>query len=161
MLLFEIQKSSIDETVAYIDHVKERALVGIRLGMRDGVRGLAEAEVEATAGHAPSPNSKDSDKLATILGKAGRVIETETEVVAVYQPRNRGKQPHYWLEYGAEIPAVERTLMTMQLQGDRVFRMGHKAFSLPPKPFFFTTAQAYVNEWFDKINARVGEALNA
>jgi hypothetical protein len=161
MLLLEISQTSIAEVAEYIDHVKERALVGIRLGMRDGVRGLAQAEVEAGSAHPPAPGNKESDHLATILGRAGRVIETEDEINAVYQPRSAGKQPHYWLEFGADVPEVEHTLMRMNLAGEEFFRFGHKAFHIPAHPFFFSTAQSYLETWMQVLFGRVDEAMNA
>jgi hypothetical protein len=163
MILFNLSQTSVDSTVSYIDHLQERILVGIRLGMKDGVRGLREAEVEAGAAHPPDPrNTKSNDLLANILGRAGRVIETGEEITAIYKPRNAGKQPHYWLENGVNIPAVENTAMNMivGMRNPGWYR-AHKAFNEPAKPFFFSTAEAYKGQFFERVSARVQEAMNA
>jgi hypothetical protein len=162
MILFNLSQTSVDESISYIDHLKERILVGVRLGMKDGVQGLRQAEVEAASAHPPDPRpEKDNDRLASILGRAGRVIETEDAIAAIYKPRNRGKQPHYWLEYGVNIPAVEDTLMAMKIGGDTDLRKAHKAFSIGAKPFFFATGEGYQAEFFERLKSRVEEALSA
>jgi hypothetical protein len=155
MILFQLTQTSIDASVAHIQHVEERILVGIRLGMRDGVKGLAQAEVEAAAPH------RKSGLLEKILGRAGRVIETDTEIVAAYRPRNAAKQPHYWLEYGVDIPAVEDTLMAMNIGGETLFRRGHKEHTLRAQPFFFAAAEGYEGQFYERLSARVQEAMNA
>jgi hypothetical protein len=161
MILFSLSQTSIDESISYIDHVKERILVGIRLGMRDGVRGLRDAEVEASADHPSDPRNKPNDLLANILGRAGRVIETDTEITAIYKPRNAGKQPHYWLEYGVTIPAVEDTLMAMSVEGGVIFRRAHKEFAEAAKPFIIATGEGYQGEFLEHVETRVDEALHA
>ncbi len=162
MILFSLSQTSIDECVSYIDHVQERILVGIRLGMRDGIRGLREAEVEAAGDHPPDPRNKPNDLLSNILGRAGRVIETDSEVTAIYKPRNAGKQPHYWLEYGVNIPSVEGILMNM-VAGMRApgFYSAHKEFSEAAKPFILATGEGYQGEFLEKVEQRVDEALHA
>jgi hypothetical protein len=162
MILFTLDKTSVDSAVSYIDHLQERILVGVRLGMRDGVKGLAKAEVEAASSHqGTDPKTAEHDKLANILGRAGRVIETDESVTAVYKPRNLGKQPHYWLEYGVNIPEVEGPLMPMDISGQTLFRHKHKAFSERAQPFFFSTGEEYQGQFFERIQARVQEAMTA
>jgi hypothetical protein len=155
MILFSIDQSSVDATVANIDHVKERVLVGIRLGMRDGIRALAQAEADAVA------SRTKSGYLEEILGRAGRVIETEDKITAIYRPRAQGKQPHYWLEYGAHVPAVADKLMAMNIAGQLIYRMGHKAFDISARPFFFQTADSFKSEFFQLLQCRVNQALTA
>jgi hypothetical protein len=168
MILFNLSQISVNECVSYIDHLQERILVGIRLGMRDGVRGLREAEVEAGASHYGSHYSgsaqaqKPNDLLANILGRAGRVIETGEAITAIYKPRNAGKQPHYWLEYGANIPEVENTRMAMfvGMKAPGVYS-AHKAHTLAAQPFFFSAGEAYKGQFYEKLSARVQEAMSA
>jgi hypothetical protein len=156
MIRFDITPGSVDALASHIDHVKERLLVGIRLGMKDGLRGLSLAEVEAAAPH------RKTGLLEEILGRAtGRVVETDTEVTGTYRPRSRDKQPHYWLEFGAHVPAVKNKLMAMDIQGQLAYAMSHPAFEIPAHPFFFAAAEAYVGTFLERIDARVEEALNA
>ena len=137
MILFTVSRSSIDAVSNHIDNVKQRVLVGIRLGMRDGIRSLAQAEVEAVAGH------RRTGLLARILGRGGRVIETGDKITAVYRPRYAGKQEHYWLEYGTKNPSVEGKLMQINVAGATVYRMSRRAFQMPGQPFFFATAEGF------------------
>jgi hypothetical protein len=161
MILFHLSQTSVDESISYIDHLKERILVGIRLGMKDGVQGLRQAEVDAGSSHHSERPEKDSDKLSNILARAGRVIEAGDAITAIYKPRNAGKQPHYWLEYGVNVPAVADTLMAMEIDGETIFRRAHKAFSISAKPFFFATGEGYQAEFFERLKSRVEEALSA
>jgi hypothetical protein len=162
MVLFTLDKTSVDSTVSYIDHLQERILVGVRVGMKDGVKGLAQAEVEAAAAHPSDPRSKPNDMLANILGRSGRVIETDDDINAIYKPRNAGKQAHYWLEYGYHVPAVGNTVMNMivGMRAPGVYR-AHKEFSVPARPFFFSIGEGYQGQFFEKIQARVREAMSA
>jgi|GEM_PF-5278324 len=155
MILFQITQTSVDASVAHIENMQERILVGIRLGMRDGVRGLAQAEAAAAAPH------RKTGLLERILGRAGRVIETGTEIVAIYKPRSSSKQPHYWLEYGVSIPEVTDVLVPMQIGGETLFRSAHKAFTEAAKPFIIATGEAYEGAFFERLSARVDEALHA
>lgn len=155
MLLFNISQTSVDAVTEHIENIKQRIMVGIRLGMRDGIRGLAQAEVQATSGHTKS------GELARILASSGKVFETADQIVAVYRPRNAGKQPHYWLEYGTHVPEVSGPLMAMNIGGEQLFRRGHRAFDVPARPFFFTTAEAYKARFLEAVSARVDEAVRA
>lgn len=155
MILFSVDSSSVQAVVDNIDHVKERVLVGIRLGMRDGIRALAQAEAQAVAGH------RKSGYLNEILSRAGRVIETEEKITAIYRPRAQGKQPHYWLEYGAHVPAVTEKFMAMNIAGQLIYRTGHKSFDIPARPFFFQTADSFKSEFFQILQDRVDQAMKA
>jgi hypothetical protein len=155
MILFSVNRASIDAVSNHIENVKQRVLVGIRLGMRDGIRGLAQAEVEAVGGH------RRTGLLARILGRGGRVIETGDQITAVYRPRYAGKQEHYWLEYGTKNSAVEDKLMQINVAGSAIYRMSRKAFKTPAQPFFFATAEGFRDRFIEIVKARMDEVMNA
>jgi hypothetical protein len=155
MILFSISRASIDTVSNHIESLKQRVLVGIRLGMRDGIRGLARAEQDAVAGHTRT------GLLARILGRGGRVIESGEQISAVYRPRYAGKHEHYWLEYGTKNPAVEGKLMQINVAGATVYRMSRKAFQMPGQPFFFATAEGFRERFFEILKARMDEAMKA
>jgi hypothetical protein len=155
MILITINPESITGIVDHLASVYRRILVGIRLGLRDGLRGLAAAEVEAASSH------RRTGLLERILGQPGRIIETDDSIVAIYRPRFSGKQPHYWLEYGAHIPEVSDTVLAMQIEGETMVRRGHQAFDVPAHPFFFATGEAYRGALLASIQARVAEAMRA
>ncbi len=155
MILFTISRSSIDAVSNHVENVKQRVLVGIRLGMRDGIRGLARAEQEAVSGHSRT------GLLERILGRGGRVIESGEQISAVYRPRYAGKQEHYWLEYGTKNPAVEGKLMQINVAGTIMYRMSRKAFQTPGQPFFFATAEGFREQFFEILKARMDEVMKA
>jgi hypothetical protein len=155
MILFTIRRSSIDAVSNHVENVKQRVLVGIRLGMRDGIRALARAEVEAVSGH------RRTGLLERILGRGGRVIESGEQISAVYRPRYAGKQEHYWLQYGVKNPAVEGKLMQINVAGGTVYRMSRKGFETPGQPFFFATAEGFREQFFEILKARMDEAMRA
>ncbi len=155
MILFTVNRASIDAVSNHIENVKQRVLVGIRLGMRDGIRGLARAEVEAVSGHTRT------GLLERILGRGGRVIESGEQISAVYRPRYAGKQEHYWLEYGTKNPAVKDKLMQINVAGTIMYRMSRKGFETPGQPFFFATAEGFKGRFFEILKARMDEAMKA
>jgi hypothetical protein len=152
MIVFTVSRASIDAVANHIDHVRQRLIVGIRLGLRDALRGLARAEQEALSSH------RRSGLLERILGQGGRVIESGGQIAAVYRPRMAGKQPHYWLEYGTRHAAVDHLLMQV---APKVYRMGREAFETSGQPFFFTTAEGFREQFFEILQARVEEAMKA
>lgn len=155
MISFALNRSSLEAALGHIDNVKQRVVVGIRLGMRDAMRGLSRQEVEAVSGH------QKTGKLARILGQGGRVIETGDFVTGIYRPRSPDLQPHYWLQYGVKIPAVSGTLMQMNIAGATLYRMGHRAFETPRQPFFFTTADQFREQFFRILAERLDQAIQA
>ena len=155
MILFTINRASMDAISNHIEDVKQSVLVGIRLGMHDGIRALARAEAEAASGHSRT------GLLERILSRAGRVIETQDLITAVYRPRSPGKQPHYWLEYGVKNPAVSGELMQMNIGGQVIYRMSRKAFETPGQPFFFATGENFRARFFEIVSERIGQAMSA
>ena len=155
MILFSISRASIDAVANHVDEVKRRVLVAIRLGMSAGIRGLAQAEVQATEDHTRT------GKLEHILGRAGRVVESGDQIVAIYRPRSPDLQPHYWLQYGTKNPAVGGQLMKLSLGNQVFYRMARAGFEWPGRPFFFSTAEDYKGRFFEILRDRVNQALNA
>jgi|SRR6185437_11221148 len=155
MILLTIDQAAIDAVTDQIDMLNERMRVGVRLGMRDALRGLAQAESEAAAVH------HRTGLLEKILGKGTKIIETDDEITGVYRPRYSGKQEHYWMEFGAHVPAVTDRLMDLHLQGEEAWRTAHEAFEIPAHPFFFDTAEAFKDQFMEMLTARVQEALQA
>lgn len=154
MILFKLSQDSVESAVGHIESIKERVLVGIRLGMRDGLRGLAQAEVTAVASH------RKSGLLERILSRSGKVIETDQGILATYRPRYSGKQPHYWLESGVNVPAVDAR-MKMTVGGEAIVRMSHRTFTTRAQQFFFSTAEQYRETFLETLRQRMDEAARA
>jgi hypothetical protein len=157
MIEITLPKTFLDMFTDEVKMIEERMLVGERLGMRSALRGLAEAEVEAVSDHSKS------GLLERILERGVKVLETEEDLTGIYRPRYSGKQEQYWMEYGTHVPEVDDRLMHMHFgaSGDEGFRMHHEAFDVPAHPFFFSTAEAFQDQFVALFTAAVQEALQA
>lgn len=155
MILITIDQAAIEAVTDQVNMLNERMRVGVRLGMRDALRGLAQAESEAAAVH------HKTGLLEKILGKGTKVIETDDEITGVYRPRYPGKQEHYWMEFGAHVPAVTDKLMDIRIPGEEFFRTQREEVEIPAHPFFFDTAESFKDQFMEMLQARVQEALEA
>jgi hypothetical protein len=133
VITLKVEQASVDSTVAYIDQVKERILVGIRSGMKEAMEGLAAAVESKLEG---DPITSHTGELAGAIAKSPKVTETASIIRGTVTADVGLKHLGIWLEEGTHVPAVEGKLYEFtEPDGDTFFARGHRAFDVKPHPF--------------------------
>lgn len=184
MIRLLVDPASVTAVTRHIEQLRERVLVGIRLGMRDAMQGLAEH----TADNAPS----QTGKLAERIRQSAQVTETPDQVIGTVGPHGFSKSIARWIEGGVNQPAVDLAKKYAGLQakasaGKRLSRTSqaflekrrvmiydprrtgnpqgfftsHKAFTVPPRPFMQRSQDDYAAQIREIIQARIEEAKTA
>ena len=184
MIRFVVDPASVTGVTSHIEQLRERVLVGVRLGMRDAMQGLAEH----TADNAPS----QTGKLAERLRQSAEVTETPDQIIGTVRPRGFSKSITRWIEGGVKQPAVDLSAKYAGIQaklagGKRISRTSqsfiekrhvmiydprrtgqaqgfftrHKAFTVPARPFLQQSQESYTANILETIRARIEETKTA
>jgi hypothetical protein len=149
-----------DEVHAMLEETRVRILVGLRLGIREALFQLKTSWIEAAAPHFKSAGEDDS--LQAILGRTRpHLVESESELKGFLRPKNKGLQPHYWLEFGVKHPAVEGKLMAFDPGEGMVFSHGEKAYTIAPNPIFEPTFQQCQAQMIARIEKKIEDVNKA
>lgn len=157
MLDIEIDQSSVDRVIDYMEQIKLRIFAGVRQGMMEAMTGLAEQTVEemATAGIA----NRSGELEAAILRSPG-VVENDTAIRGRVSTQVGRKQVGIWLDAGIIEPAVTgHTYQFAEPDGNTFYTRGHRAFDVKPRPFIRESLRAYESTIFSIIQAKVDEAV--
>lgn len=184
MIRFFVDPSSVSAVTSHIEQLRERVLVGVRLGMRDAMQQLAEH----TADNAPS----QTGKLAERIRQSAQVTETPDQIVGTVRPPGFSAAITRWIERGVKQPAVDLAAKYAGIQaklsaGKRISRTSqafvekrrvmiydprrtgqaqgfftsHKAFTVPARPFLERSQEDFKANILDIIRARMEEAKTA
>lgn len=191
MLRLTLDPSSVAAVSDHIQNVRERVLVGIRLGMRDAMQGLAQH----TAEEAPHGDAAAPVHLSERILQSPEVVETPDQVIGTVGPHGFGKRILGWLESGTQEPAVNLSLARQKYAriqekiaaGKRVsyaaqiyrerkramiydpththnaegFFSARQAYSIAPRPFMQRSLDEYAQQIVATIQERLEQAETA
>ncbi len=164
MIDFRLDQASVTAQGDYLEQVRQRILAAIRVGMFEGMEGLATTVVERLG---EVTRTRTGDFAASIL-KSPRITEKPDAYIAgeVTTMTSKFRNLGLWLENGTSVPATIGTSKDVLFGftaagGDSVFTHGHAAFQVAPHPFFNPAFQDYYPTILDTINQKIAEACNA
>jgi hypothetical protein len=164
MLQIIFEQQSVDSVVSYVERVKQRIFVQMRLGMQEAMEGLAGEVVSqaSTAGIQARTGQLFSDIL-----NSPKVRETAEliigRVTAESEMTSGGRKFKGYLgtaiDEGFHVAAVEGNLFQFTASsGGTLYSRGHTAFDVKPHPFLREARVAFTDPIMEIINARVAEA---
>lgn len=158
--MIQFQMEGIEAQQDYLETVRLNILAAIRVGMYEGMRGLADAEAEA----APRRTGDLQDAILRSPRITEKIDSYIAGEVSTQTPKFRNKG--LWIEFGISDPDTigsEKGVLYgfTAADGKSVFTHGHRAFKIAPHPFFNPTFQGYYPTILEIINQRITEACDA
>jgi hypothetical protein len=164
MMNFLLDRASVQAQGDFLEQVRQNILAAIRVGMYEGMEGLAGTVVERLG---EVTKTRTGDFAASIL-RSPRISEKPDEYIAgtVSTSTSKWRNLGLWIEYGIDVPstvgAAKGVLYSFAAAGgDSVYTHGHAAFRIAPNPFFNPAFQEYYPTILDTINQRIAEACDA
>lgn len=164
MLTLNVDQSSVDQTVEYLETVRLRIFEQVRLGMHEAMDALGQVTVASMA----------AAGIVSRTGKLARGFETATvaENRSVIVGRLFGRRDMTIkgrtfegfvgtaLDEGYRVPEVaDKVVKITKPDGETFFRRGHMAFDVKPHPFLRQASESFAPTLLDIIAERINAAV--
>lgn len=163
MINFVVDQSSVEQSLEYLEAVRQRIFAQVRLGMKEAMDGLGQTAIAEMA-------------AAGIVSRTGKLAEG-FEFSSVRENRNvivgqlwgrrdmtiKGRTFAGYvgtaLDEGYRVPEVKDTLIRFTKAGEGTFySRGHVAFDVEPHPFLRQASEAFAPTLIEIIAERIAAA---